>query len=337
MKPICRRPYQHLGFFTWLIFFAWVMSACGFMSGGPHYNSGRVANLTHLPTLTRTPLPTLTPTPLVTVTPEQTQVIPASLATVLPSPLPGTSPDLSSQMAAALPSAASPALPTIQAPINGPDTIASTAPSIEANQEIPSATPVPVTSSKDWTFKAVQTYTDDYENGLLLYGEVINNTGAAQHLNFITGTFYDPQGQVIAGTEISDAYWPIEVIPSGGSLPFELTVDGARNTTNIELGVEAEPSSQNPHQDFEIFNLEQSNQAGKYCITGQIRNLGDDIKEYLVIAVILYDANHNIVNFSPFQEPDFENLVNNQALDIDSCIGLSDQNIADYAMRAWGQ
>ena len=171
----------------------------------------------------------------------------------------------------------------------------------------------------------------------MISGKAINNTGLAQQLNFITGIFYDTQGQVIAGTEIVDAYWPVEVVPSGGSLPFELTVDGVRDPANFELGVESVPSDQNPRQDFELFDLKQSNEAGKYCITGQIRNLGEAVQEYLVIVVILYDSQGNIVNFSPFQEPDFEYLVDDQTLEVDICIGLSDPNVANYDLRAWGQ
>ncbi len=123
--------------------------------------------------------------------------------------------------------------------------------------------------------------------------------GSAQELAFISGTFHDAEGQAVANAESIIDYRPIDVVPSGGKMPFKLTILGVQSITNYNCSVEAEPSSQTMRQDFEILELNQwADDSGEYCVAANVRNQGDALQENLVIIAILYDGQDNVISFS---------------------------------------
>jgi len=175
---------------------------------------------------------------------------------------------------------------------------------------------------------------NEYEEGLLLYGDLINNTGAPQTLIWITATFYDDQGQVVADPENVYNYWPaVDVVPVGGQVPFELAVDGLQSAANFTLRVEAEPSSEPPLQDFSFTDLSQRDEEGDYCVQGVLQGPGESLQAYLVIVAVLYDDQGNVVNFGDYYEPYLEE---DQSLTFEICVGPPNQDIARYELRAWG-
>ena len=180
----------------------------------------------------------------------------------------------------------------------------------------------------------MRVYTDQYEDGLLLYGDLINNTESPQALALITGTFYDDQGQVIANEDSIYDYWPpVDAIPPGGRMPFELIVDGIQGDAKSSLRVEAEPSSESPRQDFEFSDLNQWNEGDVYCVGGTLRNPGGELQGYLVIVAVLYDDQGNVVNFGDYYEPYLES---DEALDFETCVAPPNQGVARYELWAWG-
>ena len=193
--------------------------------------------------------------------------------------------------------------------------------------------PVP-TPDPNWSFVGVRVSTDDGGN-LLLHGDAINNAGSSQEIVSITGLFYDAQGRVTADANMILEYWPlIDTIPPGGRVPFELTVVGIQSAANFYLSVEAEPSDETPRQDFEFSDLKQSNEAGNYCVTGKLRNPGDALQSYLVIVVVLYDDQDNVINFGDYGEFDVGAGGGDQTFEI--CIDPLNQDVARYELRAWG-
>ncbi len=178
---------------------------------------------------------------------------------------------------------------------------------------------------------------DQYDKGLLLYGTLINNTETAQELEFVTGTFYDAQGQIIAGEANTDAYWPAyAVAPGGGSMPFELLVTGINSAADFDLSLEAISSSEIPRQDFEITDLDQRHDVDDYCVAGTLRNPGSELQDYLVIAVVLYDNRDNVVNFGDEQAPDPRQVVGEQTYNFEICLGPPNQEVVRYELEAWG-
>jgi hypothetical protein len=171
----------------------------------------------------------------------------------------------------------------------------------------------------------------------VLYGNVVNNTGAAQELMTIVGTFFNDQGQVIADADRTYAYWPGYVIPPGGRVPFEMLVDGIKGAANFELDVEATPSEETPRQDFEVADLNQWNEDDVYCLKGKVRNPAGALEDYLIIAAVLYDAQDNIVNFGDYEEFGLITASAGDTSEFEICVEPPNQDVARYEVQAWGR
>jgi hypothetical protein len=170
---------------------------------------------------------------------------------------------------------------------------------------------------------------------LLVHGHVINNTGSAQQLALITGTFYDGQGQVIADGNTTD-YWPIGAISQGGGVPFELIVPDLQSAANFDLRVEAKPGGDTPRQGFDFLDLTASTEGGDYCLTGKVRNPGGPLQSYLVIVAVLYDNQDNVINYYDYYDYSPQDLVGEQTTDFNICVDSLSQEVTRYEPQAWG-
>jgi hypothetical protein len=173
---------------------------------------------------------------------------------------------------------------------------------------------------------------------LLLYTELVNETGAAQQVIFASGNFFDDQGQLIADSGTIDSYWPVETVPAGGRMPLELTVNGLTTAASYTLNVQAEPTDFPPRQDFEFLEVNASNSGDVYCITGQLRNPGEPLQEYLILLISLYNSQGNLVTFSHQFEPNFASVIGDQTLPFEVCMGAANlQEVVDHNLQAWGR
>jgi hypothetical protein len=286
---------------------------------------------------TRTPLPTFTPTApgtaLAMAMPGQS---PTASPTPVPSPTPATTPISAPTVASTAGETPTQTPAAIPAPIPADTPTASPTPPMPTSTSTlaPAATPIPEASG--WAFSGLCVHTDQDENNLRVYGNFINGTGTSQELLFITGTFYDTQGQVIAGEESTYDYWSVPVIPPGGRMPFELTVEGIQSAANFDLRVEAEPSNENLRQDFEFLNLYEDAAEGLYCVGGTLRNPGDRLQDYLLIVAILYDSQDRVINFSDrYADPEY--AAGDDPQDFEVCVDTLSQEVARYELQAWGQ
>lgn len=176
---------------------------------------------------------------------------------------------------------------------------------------------------------------DPYDNGLLLHGDVINNTGSGQDLVSITGIFFDTEGQVI-GDANTAAYWPIATVPQGGRLPFELVIMGLQSVANFELKVKAEPSADTLHQEFEFLEVNSSTGAGDYCLVGKLHDLSGTLESYLIVVAVLYDDQEQVINYSDDYKPLPNGLMGGQTTDFEVCVDPLNQAVARYELQAWG-
>lgn len=202
--------------------------------------------------------------------------------------------------------------------------------------QAPTATPVVTPLPADWTFVGVQVQPDDGD-GLLLVGHLINNTTSIQEIEAVTGTFYDAQGQVIAGSDRVYGYWPVDLVLPGGGVPFELLVEGIDNAADFDLGVEAEPSQEDLIQDFDFKDLNQRNEGGDYCLAGKVQPEDEEPRDYIVIVAILYDTQGQVVGFGDNQDIFPEDVEDGQAASFEMCVPSPDQAVARYDVLAWGQ
>ena len=170
-----------------------------------------------------------------------------------------------------------------------------------------------------------------------MYGDLLNNTGQAQTLVFVLGDFYDDQGKLIKEASTFD-YWPVEVVPQGSQVPFELTIFDVERLGRYELSVSAEPSFEDeiPHQAFEFLDINSSAASGDYCVSGRLRNQNGVLDRYISVVVVLYNEQDSVVNFSDHYAFGPDNVVSDQTLDFEVCVDPLSQSIARYDIRAWG-
>lgn len=201
--------------------------------------------------------------------------------------------------------------------------------------------PVSLSSSGDggnWSLVDVAVYPNQSENTLHLYGNLVNNTNVSYELSLITGTFFDSTGQIIAGTEDVVDFWPSDIVPSDGRMPFGLIVEDIQSAANFELAVETQSINETLFQDFEFQNQYQQADEDSYCVGGTAQNpSGNLLQNYLLIMAILYDAQGHVVGFGDYYEstPDF--LIGDQTLDFEICVGQPNQEVASFELQAWGQ
>lgn len=352
----------------WIVPFILVLAtlACGFgRADGP-------VMLNRLPTLTRTPLPTLTPTSqagavAVAAIEDVSGETPAVVATYAPvliqyndtpaaplsapidpatpsAPTTTPTPILDNNLSAVTPTPANVALvaTATPAPTVTPTPIP---PRMQRPIPEPTATPTRVIlptaalnpRTAGWSFASTRVEAGSDE-GLRLYGEMVNDTGSAQELSYVSGTFFDDQGQIIADQTSTTDYAPLEIIPPGGRVPFELMVNNIQSAADFELWAKSTPHDSAPRQsDFEFVGVNERDEEGSYCLEGALANRGGDLEEYLVIVAILYDDQGNMLGFGDDYQADLTEIVGDTTLDFDICITFPQADVSRYELRAWGR
>ncbi|MCB9107819.1 MAG: hypothetical protein H6633_26725 [Anaerolineales bacterium] len=322
------RPAWKNGPVLLVIVVAPALLACGFwgISSEPDLNHVIIRN--QLPTLT----PTYSPTHSFQVTPLPQPAAPAGDAPALaPKPAPID----------VIPSEATTGAPS-KSPVEV--TRSGSTPMAAAPAANMSAPPTPVRplpaapnlETSGWSFAGIRWSPAPYQEGLVLYGDMVNNTGVAQELSLVSGTFYDGQGGIIADAANTVDYWPIDIIPPGDQVPFELTISNIQSAADFNLNVTAQPSNQSPYHDFQFLDIKQWTEDESYCLAGNVDSPNSAVHDYLVIAAVLFDAQNNIVTFGD----DFESgpaLSSGAPVDFEICIDLTAQDVARYELRAWGQ
>lgn len=250
---------------------------------------------------------------------------PAGEVVALPPPNENSQSDPAAQLAVEPVAEAGPT-PALTTPTEEP-------PPPTATSEPPTPTPLP----EGWVFNGVQIIPKPDGSALLVHGNLLNNTNSAQKLSKVTGTFFDEQGQVIAGADgtLTD-YWPIAAVPPAGKVPFELIVPGLQRAADYDLQVQAEPGELLLRQDFEFIDVNLTPKEEKQCVIGKVRNPGGELQSYLVIAAVLYDAQGNVINYYDHLEQSIGNLKDDTTLDFEICVDPLNQPVARFEPQAWG-
>jgi hypothetical protein len=198
------------------------------------------------------------------------------------------------------------------------------------------STPVSVQPAEGWSFEGVRLQPAPDLGGLLVYGEAINDSGGPQRILGLQGIFYDAQGGEIAPEEISE-YWPIETVPQGWRMPFELTLIGPPAIDRLDLQLITEASDEPLRSDLELSQLEGAEQSGEYCVQGQVRNPGSPLEAYLMVVTVLYDADDGVINYGVGYQPASAELTGDATAVVSACADTMGLPVARYEMRAWGE
>jgi hypothetical protein len=172
---------------------------------------------------------------------------------------------------------------------------------------------------------------------MLVYGELLNDTGQTQAVDSISGKFFDAKGKVMDAEKTSHEV-PLEVIPQGGQVPFKLTIADIKNAADFDLKVEAVPSDEAMRQNFKFVNLKPSITAGTYCFAGQVQDEdGEPPSSSLTIVLILYDKQDNVINFEAEEQPVLKSLSSDKIADFELCVDSLQQSVGRFDLQAWGQ
>jgi len=194
--------------------------------------------------------------------------------------------------------------------------------------------PISTETDASWSLDKIYIETDSDTAVVRVYGELLNNTSAAQELAFVTGTFFDAQGQVVADEADITDFWPADVIPPGGRMPFELMVDSAEPIASYDLRVEARPSQEQLRQDFDFLEQYQQTEEESYCVGGTLRNPGGNLQNYLLITALLYNQQGQLLGFGEAYEVP---LTGGESLDFEICLEPPAGPVSRYQLQAWGQ
>jgi hypothetical protein len=289
------------------------------------------ANLTtnvQVPTATATSsqrvrhLPTLTPTPAANSL-AQVQNQPASIAAqptipLLPNPT----------LALNLTLTPTPSLPpTTTPPTSNPNPKPPPPPSDD-----PEPTPAEV---EGWSFRNVQTWLES--GNALVVGELVNQTGAAQQEVNISGLFYNADDEIIQNEIETLSYVPVEIIPIGAHIPFELTIESIEPIYRLDLLAMSEPADSPPRQDFQFTGVSQwTDDTNMYCLSGQVKNLGSPLEDSLVIMTIGYNDYGSVVSFGEYSPISPEVITGDQTSTFETCLDPLNQQITRHELRAIG-
>lgn len=240
-------------------------------------------------------------------------------------------------------------LPTVTPPTATPTKVKTPTPSAVATATPTTVAPAPGGDSEDggdgsdpeegspnWSFTGVRSDTTLYQNGMLVYGNLVNHSATAQEVERVSATFFDAQGNQIGQGNHIQAYWPGYSVPPGGGMPFQLLVNGLNGAANFDLNLGASLSSSTPRDDFEFSGVKQSYQNNSYCVDGYLRNSGSQLQEYLIVTAVLYDQRDNVINFQDEQVYNPARVVGDQKYHFKICVAPPYDDAARYDLQAWG-
>jgi hypothetical protein len=195
--------------------------------------------------------------------------------------------------------------------------------------------PTPKAEVAGWSFRGVQTWLE--KGNAVVFGELINNTGTPQQGVDISGVFYDRADQVIRDEIETLSHVPVDIVPVGAHIPFELVIESNEPIYRLDLVARSIPASEPPRQDFQFSNVNLStNDPNMYCLEGQVQNPGANLVDSLVIMIVGYNDQGNVVNFGEYSPVAPEGVVGEQRSPFRMCLDPLEQQITRHELRAVG-
>lgn len=192
------------------------------------------------------------------------------------------------------------------------------------------------TAAGVWSFSGLQSYYSAEDEAYRVFGEVVNNTGQAQDIEYIAGQFYDTQGQVIADEDDIAAAFPVSVVSAGRSVPFDLYVDNIQSADRFELNVVATPSMAILRSDFVIVGLSAAMENTNYCIRGTLQNPGPRPQSTVTLVAVIYDLQNRVINYGYSLRPTSA-VPENSSTEFKVCVPEPNASVVSQTVTAWGR
>lgn len=189
---------------------------------------------------------------------------------------------------------------------------------------------------KGWSFVGVRASLDQEDS--IVVGELVNNTGIPQTNIYVSGTFYGKNNHIIDEEIDTLSYVPVEVVPVGAHVPFELMIESQEPIIRLDLYAMSEPSGGAPNQDFQFSNVNQwMDTSNLYCLDGQIENVISQLEDYLIILASGYDNQGQLISFGEYAVGSPQDVFGDKTSPFEMCIDPLDKQIAHYELRALGR
>lgn len=200
-------------------------------------------------------------------------------------------------------------------------------------------TPAATATPSDWTFANVRVMPHPSQNGLLVVGEIVNNTGAPQTVLEVSGSFYNVQGQLVAGPLKTSAEIPTDKvpIPAGGRMPFAMHVQDIEQAETYSLQVKAQASAQTATQFDTFVNSTPVTVRGKYCINSTLPRPEPGLTTYLAVSLLLLDGEGRALSLGDVYEPDVSDVMSSPTHNFQICADAHNEVVGGYVLRAWGR
>jgi len=170
-------------------------------------------------------------------------------------------------------------------------------PTLNAATVTPTATATSTPPGAGIVVGSTSWYFDSELNLVQVVGEVTNNTDVQQLIESVDGVFYSAPGVVISEANIT-GFYPQEVIPVGGTVPFYFELEGVTSLHSSTVTVTTDISPFVTRTDLVLQEpSEQINSDGYRCFEGRVRNNGERLQNELVIIASVYDEQNKLVNF----------------------------------------
>jgi hypothetical protein len=114
----------------------------------------------------------------------------------------------------------------------------------------------------------------------------------------ISYTLYDTDGMIVGSDTISMWTSGLDTIPPKQDIPFRITTSGITNITNYKFDIQYDTESYVfvPYRNFEQNNVNIKKAENKLIISGEIKNIGNEISKGTTVMAVLYDKDGKIID-----------------------------------------
>lgn len=298
------------------------------------------------PTSTNTPRPTFTPAPgqeaAQSVQSNTISVVSEARPTFTLTPIAPTStvPPIPTDTATAAANITNPTptptamTPTAQLPTPTP----MTEPTTVTDQD-PTPTPrlLPNMASDGFFFSNLYLRRDESRGRSYLLGIVFNNNDETFYIENIYGDFFHALGQPVVDKSLIDSRFPDVNLAAATKMPFEATLDTEKMIQSFSMNIDFEDPGDIQSIGIDVLNQQMTSNEPEYCVSGSLKNQGAQLNYQLIVALILYNSQNQVLNFADLDVEAYDTIVGDTLGAFSICAETHGAIVARHEIMAWGE
>ena len=117
----------------------------------------------------------------------------------------------------------------------------------------------------------------------------------------ISYTLYDADGMIVGSDSVSmNRIGNLDSIPPKQNIPFRITTLDITNIANYKFDIQYADAKSYvfsvPYRNFEQNNVNIKKTEDEFIISGEIKNIGNEISKYTTVMAVLYDKDGKIID-----------------------------------------